>query len=74
MPQGDPAGYLPSVIKKRLKKDGQAPYKARSKQGAVKLKPSIPKKAKVPKPPFGTLRKQGQDAARQFSKFSKRGA
>lgn len=32
MPAGDPAGYLPNVVKARLKKKGQKQYKPRSKQ------------------------------------------
>lgn len=35
MPAGDPAGYLPNVIKKRLKTKGVKTYKPRAKQKPV---------------------------------------
>jgi hypothetical protein len=37
MPAGDPAGYLPSVIKKRLKRVGAKPYKVRGKRTKGKV-------------------------------------
>lgn len=47
MPAGDPAGYLPNVIKKRLKKTGATPYRPRGKRGGILTKPRLPQRPKA---------------------------
>jgi hypothetical protein len=65
MPAGDPAGYLPNVIKKRLKKVGTKNYRVRAKRpptATIKvprqpLKNAKPAPAGAPQPP--PLKKPG---------------
>lgn len=44
MPAGDPAGYLPKVIRSRIKKAGAKPYKTRSKQPKIPARGFLRKK------------------------------
>lgn len=50
MPAGDPAGYLPNVIRKRIKKAGATPYKVRGKRAKPlrNLRPGVPKRKPSP--------------------------
>jgi hypothetical protein len=51
MPAGDPAGYLPNVIKKRLKKVGTKNYRVRAKRPVATIKvPRQPLKNAKPAP------------------------
>lgn len=58
MPAGDPAGYLPTVIRKRLRKSGAKAYKLRSKQPKATIKVptrfrNVKIKKKAPPSPTG---------------------
>lgn len=74
MPAGDPAGYLPNVIKKRIKKSGATPYKPRGKRGGILTKPRLPKRPPagptggVEAPPAPPTRSYRKPKARTYTK------